>query len=63
MAPIQSGSAGWATVVLGCEATVWRTGRGAGALAVLFMLAAETEAAGDPVVKMCGWGLTVDPAP
>lgn len=28
------------------RATVWRTGRGAGALAVLFMLAAETEAAG-----------------
>jgi hypothetical protein len=38
--------AGWATV---CppelEATVWRTGRGAGTLAVLFMPAAETEAA------------------
>jgi len=41
------GSAGWATVRLrsGDRATVWRAGQGAGALAALCMLAAETVAA------------------
>src|SRR5690606_892302 len=42
----------------GLETTVWRTGRGAGALAVLVMLAAETEAAGVVLVRQInmGWG-------
>ena len=48
------GPAGWATVRprFGGRATVWRAGRGAGALAALFMLAAETDAAGK--VNICG---------
>ena len=47
--------AGWATV----RTTVWRTGRGAGALAVLFMLAAETEAAWVLQLSTYVRGLTV----
>lgn len=44
------GPAGWATAGSG-----WRTGHGAGALAVLFMLATETGMAEDKVYNLT-WG-------
>ena len=47
--------AGWSTVAFpaaGNRTTVWRAGRGAGALAALFMLAAGRALPGCPELKM-----------
>ena len=54
MSPDPEGPAGWATVrpVRG-RATVWRAGQGAGALAALCMLAAETDAADFQYIRGC----------